>query len=151
MIRHIVLDSWPLSSAAQPVPVGASAAVANWVQRCNAAGHQIYVAEVVDYEVRRELVRANKQSGIAQLNLLKSTLNYLPITTEAMLLAANLWAQARRGGYATGHPERLDVDVILAAQALLLPAPAGSVIVATTNVRHILRFVAADEWSNITP
>jgi len=39
----------------------------------------------------------------------------------------------------------------LAAQASSLATPEGSVIVATTNVTHIIRFVDADTWTNILP
>jgi hypothetical protein len=50
----------------------------------------------------------------------------------------------RRTGIPTGDPKKLDIDVILAAQALTLSAPANEIIVATSNVSHIFRFVAAD-------
>ena len=104
---------------------------------------------MIDYELRRELVRAGKTNGIAKLDSLKSVFNYLPITTPAMLRAADLWAYARRQGISTGDPKKLDIDVILCAQALTMAVPAAVVIVATSNVRHIARFVSADLWTNI--
>lgn len=61
----------------------------------------------------------------------------------------DLWAQARRKGIPTGDPKKLDIDVILAAQALTLMVPASEIVVATSNVAHLSRFVAADEWRNI--
>lgn len=125
--------------------------ILTWVSRCRAAGHIFYIPEVIDYEIRRELIRAGKQTGIVNLDAFKASFNFVYINSDAMTLAASLWAAVRRGGYATGHPERLDIDVILAAQALLLPSPPGSLIVATSNVRHLSRFVAADEWRNIKP
>jgi hypothetical protein len=72
---------------------------------------------------------------------------YLEIKTPVMRLAAELWARARQRGQPTASDQSLDADVILAAQALLLNDP--NVIVATTNVAHISRFVAADLWQNI--
>ena len=86
------------------------------------------------------------QSSVEQA--LVQRLEYLPLTTAAMRLAAGLWAQARRGGYPTAPDPALDGDVILAAQALSLGVP---VIVATDNVAHLSRFVTADLWQNITP
>jgi hypothetical protein len=47
---------------------------------------------------------------------------------------------------------KLDIDVILAAHALTLVIPVGDIIIiATDNVGHLFRFVAADLWSNIAP
>lgn len=63
-----------------------------------------------------------------------------------MLLAAELWADARRRGYATAGDQALDADVILAAQAITL---GGSTIVATTNVGHLGRYTQALLWDQI--
>ncbi len=68
-----------------------------------------------------------------------------------MLLAADLWAVSRRRGTPTGDPKKLDVDVILAAQALTLAVPSSEVVVATANVGHLAQFLAADLWTNILP
>src|SRR6185437_5183074 len=107
---------------------------AQWGRACLAAGHHIYIPEVIDYELRRELLRAGKTLSVARLDGLKATFRYLPITTEAMRLAAGLWAQSRRQGRPTGDPNKLDIDVILAAQAMTLAAPLSDIIVAASNV-----------------
>ena len=125
--------------------------MSRWVAACRAARHEIYIPEVIDYEIRRELLRANKKVGIANMDALKAAFRFLPITSPAMLLAADLWASSRQSGLPTGDPKKLDIDVILAAQALTLGAPAGDLIVATSNAAHLSRFVPADLWSNINP
>ena len=102
--------------------------------------------EIADYEVRRELIRAGKVAGVIQLDVLKSVIRYLPITTEAMLLAAEFWAEARRAGRPTADPNALDGDVILAAQAKLLADEGNEVIIATTNVGHLFLFIDARDW-----
>jgi hypothetical protein len=66
-----------------------------------------------------------------------------------MRRAAELWAQARCQGQPTAADNTIDADVILAARALTLGAP--NVVIATTNVGHLARFVAADLWPNIAP
>jgi predicted nucleic acid-binding protein len=98
------------------------------------------------YEVRRELIRAGKAAGIQRLDQLKSQIPYRPLTTEVMLLAAQLWADARQRGRPTAEPNALDGDVILAAQAIL---EANEVVIATTNVGHLSQFVDAREWRSI--
>ncbi|MEG4067838.1 hypothetical protein QUA42_10845 [Microcoleus sp. Pol11C2] len=75
--------------------------------------------EITDYEVRRELIRARKAAGIRRLDELKSQFPYRDLTTEVMLLVAQLWADSRRRGRPTTEPNALDGDVILAAQAIL--------------------------------
>ena len=86
--------------------------------------------------------------GIERLNELRTTLGFVPITSEAMLQAAASWADARRRGRPTASDESLDADVILAAQSATLSGK--SVIVASTNPRHISRFVVAEHWQDIT-
>jgi len=149
--RHIVLDSSPLGLLSSPSASADALSIAQWSRALLAAGHQIYIPEIIDYELRRELLRANKTNGIAKLDGLKAVFSYLPITTTAMLQAADLWAYSRRAGIPTGDPKKLDVDVILAAQAITLAVPTSDIIVATANVAHISRFVSADLWTNITP
>jgi hypothetical protein len=111
------------------------------------------VPEVADYEVRRELIRAGKSAGIARLDIFNTARadRYLPLTTPAMRLAASLWAQARTMGVPTADARALDADVVLAAQALSAGFLSGEFMIASTNVRHIARFVPTDVWRNITP
>jgi hypothetical protein len=78
-------------------------------------------------------------------------LNFLPITSAAMLLAADLRATSRQGGLPTGDPKKLDIGVIPAAQALTLGVPAADFVVATSNAGHLSRFMPAGLWSNVKP
>jgi hypothetical protein len=59
------------------------------MQALAAAGRRVIIPEITDYEVRRELVRANKQRGIARLDSLAGLLEYLPLNTTAMRRAAD--------------------------------------------------------------
>ena len=47
-------------------------------------------------------------------------------------------------------PHALDCDVVVAAQAQLAGSDYDTVIVATTNARHLAQFVPAMHWSTIT-
>ncbi len=152
MTGTVFLDSTPLGLITQRRGKSPQVdACRQWYEDLNAKGWTVYLPEITDYEVRRELTRLGKTASIARLDLLASTAIYLPLTTAAMHLASNLWAQARNGGWATADPHALDGDVILAAQALALsPAPPG-LVVATGNVGHLSRYLPAQEWTTITP
>jgi hypothetical protein len=73
-----------------------SLACAKWLQMLIFSGSRVIIPEITDYEVRRELLRANKLKGIARLDELTQLVEYLPITTNAMRQAALFWAQARQ-------------------------------------------------------
>lgn len=121
----------------------------DWVLALEKTGAEVIVPEIADYEVRRELIRTRATRGIARLDEFVLRRKDLPITTEVMHLAAGFWATARRMGRPTADPKALDADCILAAQAELAAGPGDDVIVATTNVGHLGRFVDAQEWTTI--
>lgn len=107
------------------------------------------IPEIADYEVRRELLRANKTKGLARLDGLSQMLEYLPISTDAMRKAAELWAQARQQGQPTASDKTIDGDMILIAQTMTLGIVEA--VIATTNIGHLSRFITADSWQNIAP
>lgn len=59
-------------------------------------GVSVYVPAIADYELRRELLRLDLISAIGRLDSLKSVISSLPITTAAMMTAAEFWASARK-------------------------------------------------------
>jgi predicted nucleic acid-binding protein len=146
----VFLDSGPLGLLANPRGRSRSDQCRRWVKDLVAAGVRVFVPEISDYEVRRKLIHIQASAGIRRLDQVKSTLDYAPITTDVMLKAADLWAAARSAGLPTAGPDALDGDCILAAQALLSVGPSDTVTVATDNLAHLSRFVAAQLWETIT-
>jgi predicted nucleic acid-binding protein len=150
MSKLVLLDTGILGLAANPKAL-VSGAVLLWLKRLLREGHNPIVPEIADYELRRELIRIASKRALAALDRMNQDLNYLPIDTETMRRAAELWAQSRAHGRPLAHEHALDGDVILCAQAQLLAeaSPQDEVIIATTNVEHLRRFAEADEWQNI--
>jgi len=124
-------------------------ACTQWLQALVAAGTRVVLPEIADYEVRRELLRANKLKGIAHLDALAGLLEYLPLTTAAMRQAAQFWAESRQQGKPTAGAKSIDGDVILAGQAATLGTV--EVVIATTNVGHLSRFTPAKLWHEVKP
>lgn len=147
MSRVILLDAGPIGLVTNPKFSAESFACTQWLQLLVSSGIRVIIPEIGDYEVRRELLRANKVKGIARLDELAQLLEYLPITTTAMHQAALFWAQARQQGQPTAGDKTIDGDIILVAQAITLAV--SDVVIATTNVGHLSRFVSADLWQNI--
>jgi predicted nucleic acid-binding protein len=149
--RLIALDSDPLwlASLARGKPEADRCRA--WIALRLAAGDRLIIPEVVDYEVRREFLRRGATAGLARLDDLKARLDYRPITTPTILLAAELWAQVRRAGMPTAGDEALDGDCIAAAQALIEAGPGVVTVVATKNSAHLSRFpgVVALDWRAI--
>jgi len=127
--------------------------VADWLHGLLLSGResiQVFVPEIADYELRRKLLhlidkRQADAKSILRLDDLGRLLDYLPLDTETMRCAAELWAAARGKGQSTAGTEAIDGDVILAAQAILID---GTIV--TTNRKHLSRFVATKEWSEVS-
>lgn len=145
----ILLDAGPLGLITNPRLSPDALACTRWLRNHVADGSRVVVPEIADYEVRRELLRADKVRGIERLDAFEVGIEYAPITMSVMRLAAEFWAQARKQGRPSAPDLALDADVILAATASVIPASEGDVIVATTNVRHLAQFVDARHWRDI--
>jgi len=144
----IVMDTTPLGLLTHPRNPPHAAACRQWLSDLIATGRRILIPEIADFEIRRELLLNNNVRSIALLDQLCSQSEYVPITTLAMRIAAGMWADARKAGLPTSANQRLEGDVILAAQAMAMNI---AFIVATANPAHLSRFVPSELWSNIVP
>jgi predicted nucleic acid-binding protein len=144
-----LLDSTPVGLITNPKATPLAIECQQWLQSLLDRDYHVILTEIIDYEIRRELLRVNKIKSIRRLDDLKSALIYLPITTEVMLKAAQMWAQVRQQGKPTADDKALDGNVILAAQAILIGSEEYPVIVATSNPKHLSLFVDARDWQDI--
>jgi predicted nucleic acid-binding protein len=145
--KSIFLDSGVIGLITNPNLSAEGISCAKWLLSHINKGIQIIIPEIVDYEVRRELLRANKVKGLARLDELIDSLEYLPINTESMRQAAFFWAEARQKGQPTASDKTIDADMILVAQVVVMDVQ--NKVIATTNVGHLSRSVADDLWQNI--
>lgn len=147
MSTLLVLDTGVIGLLTLPGASEDREACRAWLAKRVSSGARVVVPEIADYEVRRELIRAGKTSGLRRLDRLGTELAYHPLSTKSMRLAAELWADARRQGRPTAADAALDGDAILAAQARTLGEELGlPVTVVTTNVAHLSLFVKASGW-----
>jgi hypothetical protein len=152
-VKAVVLDSGPVGLLAYAQASSVAERCGRWLMSLLAAGTQVYLPKIADYEVRRELLRAGLAAALARLDALSATsgITYVPLSTSSMRVAAHHWADARRRGRPTADPKALDADAILAAQARLLGFDDDEFVVATTNVGHLALFVPAADWTTIAP
>ena len=149
MSTVILLDAGPLGLVTNPRGAQDALNCRIWLESLLLKGIKVKVPAIADYEVRRSLLLYNKTSGIQSLNEWRTRIGYIPVTSDAWLEAARLWAQVRKQGLPTADNKTLDGDVILAAQARMIERDGYEVIVATMNVRHLSRLVVAREWRDI--
>ena len=149
MSMVILLDAGPLGLITNPRASQETRECNQWLESLALQEIQVKIPEIADFEVRRELLRADKFKGIERLNDLQLYLEYIPLTTQTMLKAAQFWAQVRKQGMPTADDKALDGDVILAAQAILIQDEGHEVIIATTNVGHLSRLAQAKKWRDI--
>jgi len=152
LARIIVLDSGPLGDACRKRDDHTVERLILWLCQTRANGAIIAIPEIADYEVRRGLLLAGATDGVGRLDSLRDDLRcYIPISTDAMRKAAELWADARKQGFATADDKEIDGDVILAAQAMVFTGLRDRLVVATYNVNHLSRYVDAHHWDGISP
>jgi predicted nucleic acid-binding protein len=146
----LFLDSGPLGLITQPQRSQEVIAITDWLKDCLHSGARVLVPAIVYYEIKRELLRANKVNGIARLDAFVNAAQdrYVPLRDEVLRFAAELWARSRQAGRPTAASTSLDIDVLLAAQALRI---GGTPVIATTNEKHLSQFVSALHWTDINP
>lgn len=140
-----LLDTGPLGLLAHDRPAQ-RLPIQTWLLEQLSAGATIYLSEVADYEVRRELTRLIQagqlpMSRLDRLDQLDAIFTYLPVSTATWKRAATLWAMARSQGKPTADPAALDADVLIAAQALEMQAT-----VVTSNPKHLKPLVSVHAW-----
>lgn len=153
MARILLLDSTPLGLACRRHGHTRGDACRRWLDTIRLSGNLVVIPEVVDFEIRRELIQRRARVGLRLLDSLASGLAYDPLTTPIMRKAAEFWADVRRRGLPTSGDESLDADSILAAHAALIGSPGDIVTIATSNARHLARFpgIDAQDWLSISP
>jgi predicted nucleic acid-binding protein len=144
-----ILDSGPLGLVTNPGVSAETEKCLAWLVATLRTGARVMLADIVDYEIRRELIRAGKAKGIAKLDHLAEQLGTLPVDPPVWHRAAELWAQARQQGKPTSSNFALDGDVILAAVAQLAAEDGTRVVVVTDNPTHIGRFVDTRDWRTL--
>lgn len=149
----VALDSTPLGLIVQKRDHAKAEKCRQWLRGLMNSGVRVIVPEIVNYELRRELLRLGKANSVTALASFNAAVHgrLIPITTVAMELAAELWATARKQGKPTADPHSLDIDVIIAAQLLTSEIDPKDFVVATSNVSHISLFAPAELWENIEP
>ena len=151
MSQILLLDEGPLSLVTNPRESAQSRRCKEWLASILARGSRNSPGDC-RLRAERELLRANRLNGIDRLDELIDRLGYLHVDRDVFQYAATLWAWARTEGIPTAEDTSLDSDVILAAQAQIAARDSGDeVIVVTTNVAHLERFVAAQRWDTIIP
>jgi predicted nucleic acid-binding protein len=125
-----------------------------WLEGLLGKGVAVVVPEIIDYELRRELIRLDRPKSIALLDNLAANIGYLRLDSETYLIAAAMWAEVRNRGLGTAGPQRLDIDCLLAAQARQVSATEDEVRIATIDVDDLSRYdtdkVKALLWKEIT-
>lgn len=126
-----------------------SALCLSWMRGLLLKRWECVIPEICDFELRRYLLKSGLGRSIEQLDRLASENTYLPIDTATMRTAAQLWSDLRKRGRQTAPDSSLDADVILGAHAVEHAKKGASVIIATTNVKHLSRMCEARRWQDI--
>ena len=135
--RVVILDSKPLGEICNPINQEKIKPLIKFLKKSKITRR---VAEITDYELRRELTLQGLTKGISNLNKFKQRQQIVPIDSESLLLATELWAELRKEGQPTADKKNIDCDVIMVAQALQLRKQFEQIIILTIDVKDLIRF-----------
>jgi predicted nucleic acid-binding protein len=151
----VFIDSGVLGKLCNPNESPLALAAEDWFFKVLSRGVKVVSSDICDYEVRRGLLLSQRKNpnirSIEKLNEFKGYIEFLPVTAEVLLIAGELWAEARSTGQPTADDQSLDADLIICATWRLLTElePGRYATIATTNVKHLSRFAVAENWQNI--
>jgi hypothetical protein len=152
----VFLDSGVIGLLSNPNKRDRAIACEDWLYGLFAKGVYVVSSDICDYEVRRNLVLESMRSEkrlqpLTSLDELHDFIDFLPVTSNVLVAASDIWATSRLQGQAMSNGASIDVDAIICAHWELLKEefPSRYVVVATTNVRHLSRFTEAFEWQSI--
>ena len=123
-MRLVILDTGTLGLLTHPRALPDALACRQWRSALLAADTRVVVPGIADYELRRELIRARKTSGLRRLDAVRAGFEFDPVTQVALDKAAELWAAVRNAGLTTAHPAALDGDAILGRKRFWRPTRA---------------------------
>lgn len=135
--RVVILDSKPLGDICNPITYKQIKPLIEFLKEQKIA---LRVAEITDYELRRELTLQNLQKGINNLNKFRQKQQIIPIDSESLIIATDLWAEIRKTEQPTADRKNIDCDVIMVAQALKLRQQFQQIIILTIDVNDLIRF-----------
>jgi len=151
----VFLDTGVLGLVSSPSNAREAQECKQWLYHLLSRSAYVVTSDICDYEVRRSLLLASLTNPIVQglenIDALQQVIDFLPLTQNVMKKAAQIWAKARHQGIQTADNKNIDADVIIAAQCQLLKEeyPGQYIVLATTNVKHLQRFIEAQEWEDI--
>lgn len=104
-----------------------------WSTFINYIDAQVFLPAIIDFEFRRKCNLNKFTYSLGVLSKYRQRDQYLEITASDLDLAADLWAYCRIASQATTDSKKLDVDVILVAQAVSLLDDFPETIIATSD------------------
>lgn len=143
MARIVLLDAGVIGLLVSDPHLPSVALGLEWLDRL-AGRADVVIPDVAAFEVRREMLRLGATRKLAELAGLRGRFLRVEVTEDAWIKAAEFWALVRRAGRPTASPEALDADAILGGVAATVGMPGESVVIATTNARHLARFPGVD-------
>jgi len=144
MNRVAVIDSGLLGEIIKRHP---SADVTRWIEFMVENEIVLRIPEIIDYEIRRELIlqdlkgNSEARKSLSKLNRYRQTNRLIPLEPSITFTdACELWANLRFNSQPTADIKNIDVDVILVTQALSIKKDFDEIIIVTGNLSDLRRF-----------